>query len=148
MPKGLWKCAKCGRWFANRNQSHACGRLSDLNAHFARCDAGVRELFDALEDAVRQCGPVTVLPEKTRIAFHRRISFLGVMPRKDHLIVGFLFSSRVEDPRFEKIETYSPRNHGHRLRLRDVREIDDQFRSWIRAAYAVGEQKHLELHSS
>lgn len=29
----LWQCPKCARRFANRNQSHACGRY-DLESHF------------------------------------------------------------------------------------------------------------------
>ena len=42
----LWTCPACGRGFANRNQSHACGRHS-LEAHFAGKPPQIRSLFDA-----------------------------------------------------------------------------------------------------
>lgn len=30
----LWRCPKCGRRFANRNQTHTCSALHDLDHHF------------------------------------------------------------------------------------------------------------------
>lgn len=100
-------------------------------------------MFDSLAEAVRACGPAEVLSEKTRIAFHRLMSFLSVYPRKDHLILGFVLAERIEHPRFESVQTFSPRNHLHNLRLRSISEIDEDVRRWIRAAYEVGEQRHL-----
>jgi hypothetical protein len=85
---------------------------------------------------------VEILSEKTRIAFHVRMSFATVTPRRDRLDGHLVLASRVESPRFVKIETYSPRNHLHAFRLTSV-EIDEELRRWIREAYAVGEQKHL-----
>ena len=143
MSKPLWTCRECGRSFANLNQTHTCAALGDLDRHFANRSPELRALFDALAEAVNACGPAEVLPEKTRIAFHRRMSFLGVYLRKDHLIVGFVLAERIEHPRFESVQTFSPRNHLHNLRLRNISEIDEEVREWIRAAYEVGEQRHL-----
>jgi hypothetical protein len=145
MNNPLWRCGECERTFANPNQSHTCRPLGKLDDHFAKRPPELRALFDALAKAVRKCGPVEVLSEKTRIAFHRRMSFISIYPRKDHLILGFVLASRVEHPRFESVQTFSPRNHLHNLRLRSIDEIDDDVRSWIRAAYEVGEQRHLRL---
>ena len=64
----LWQCPKCRRRFANRNQSHACGRC-DLEHHFSRKPPQIRALFDDIVAAIRRIGPVRILPEKTRIAF-------------------------------------------------------------------------------
>ncbi len=139
----LWRCAGCGRTSANRNQSHFCGSITSLDVHFANRPTEIRALFDAFAAAVRACGPVEIIAEKTRIAFHVRMSFAAVMPRRDHLAGHFIFATRVASPRFTKIETYSPQNHLHAFRLTRPDEIDNQFRGWIRDAYAVGEQKHL-----
>jgi hypothetical protein len=140
----LWRCAGCGRTFANRNQSHFCGSITSLDAHFANRPTEIRALFDSFATTVRACGPVEIIAEKTRVAFHVRMSFAVVMPRSDHLAGHFIFATRVESRRFTKIETYSPRNHLHAFRLTRPDEIDNQFRGWIRDAYAVGEQKHLK----
>ena len=41
----LWRCPKCRRGFANRNQSHACGRYT-LTHHFRGKSPEIRALFD------------------------------------------------------------------------------------------------------
>lgn len=139
----LWRCPKCRRAFANRNQSHACGRHS-LSHHFDGKRPGIRALFDAVVDAVRSIGPVRVLPEKTRIAFQVRMSFAQVTPRQRWLDGHVVLARRVEHPRFRKVETFSPRNHLHAFRIHDPAEIDGEFRAWLAEAYRVGEQRHLD----
>ncbi|MCA1583067.1 MAG: DUF5655 domain-containing protein [Acidobacteria bacterium] len=138
--KPLWRCPRCARLFANRNQTHACGR-HELLALFAGRDPAIFELFQSLEKLVRRCGPVTVLPEKTRIAFQARVSFLAVSPRQMHLIGHFVFARRVPNPRFQKIDTISPRNVVHHFCLERPDELDEEFQGWIREAYAVGRQE-------
>ena len=80
--ESLWRCPKCGRRFANRNQRHTCAALHDLDHHFAGREPIVRELFDLVAAAARSIGPVIILPERTRIAFQVRMSFAQVTPRK------------------------------------------------------------------
>lgn len=80
----LWQCPKCERKFANRNQSHACGR-DDLAHHFSGKPPEIRTLFDRVLAAIRKIGPVRVLPEKTRIAFQVRMSFAQVTPKSQWL---------------------------------------------------------------
>jgi uncharacterized protein DUF5655 len=142
MPAPLWRCPKCKRSFANRNQSHSCSNVS-VESHFVGKPEKVRELFDALAATINQCGPVKILPEKTRIAFQVRMSFIAVQVRRDFLIGHFVFARRVEHPRFTRVETFSPRNHLHAFRIDSVADLDDEFAAWTREAYAVGEQKHL-----
>ena len=77
----LWRCPSCGRPFANRNQSHACG-VGDLDALFARSDPQVRATFDRVVEAARRCGPLDVVPEKTRVALQVRMSFAAFTPRR------------------------------------------------------------------
>jgi hypothetical protein len=142
MGRPLWTCSRCRRQFANRNQSHACGR-HDLAHHFRGKDPNVRALFNAVRTAIRACGPVKVLPEKTRIAFQVRMSFAQVTPRKSWLDGHVVLARRLEHPRFRRIETFSPRNHTHHFRIVSKSEIDAEFRSWLREAYSVGAQEHL-----
>jgi hypothetical protein len=138
----LWQCPKCGAKLVTTNMSHSCGRYS-LKALFAHSDPGVLRIFDRLAEMVRECGPVTIIPQKTRVMFQVRVRFLGCMPRKAYLLCNFEFAQRKAHPRFRKIETYAPRWHGHELRVDSEQELDDQVAEWIREAYAVGEQKPL-----
>jgi hypothetical protein len=138
----LWHCPRCRRTFANRNQSHACGR-STLAAHFTGKSKTVRAIFDRLLAIARKNGPVTVLPEKTRIAFHVRMSFAAFVVRKNWVDGHVILARRLENPRFRRIETFSPRNHLHALRFESVGEIDAEVAAWFAEAYRVGEQRHL-----
>lgn len=100
-------------------------------------------MFDAFLELVRSIGPVTVLPEKSRIAFQVRMSFAALMVRKTYLRGHLVLARRLEHPRFLQIDTISPRNHVHHFRLDDRSDLDPLFTSWVREAYAVGEQRHL-----
>src|SRR5689334_17329275 len=140
----LWKCPRCKRTFANRNQTHTCADLHDLESHFIGKESHVRETFDAVVSAINKLGPVEVLPEKTRIAFHVRMSFAQVTPRRNWLDGHVVLARRIENPRFRSIQTFSPRNHLHVFRLEKPGDVDAEFKSWLAEAYAVGEQKHLE----
>lgn len=142
----LWRCPSCHRQFANRNQTHTCSSHT-LDEHFAEKGPAVRQLFDALLASLKRCGPVKVLPEKTRIAFQVRMSFAAVSVRRTYLVGHFVFARRVEHPRFRRVESFSPRNHLHAFRLDSVDDLDAQFSRWAREAYAVGEQKHLMQRS-
>ena len=142
-PRGpLWICEKCGRAFANRNQTHACGRHR-LEDHFERRPPEVRAVFDAFLAALEEIGPVTVLPQKTRIAFQVRMSFAQVTPRRGWLDGHVVLARRLDHPRFTRVETFSPRNHLHAFRLRTLDDVDREFRSWLAEAYRVGRQQHL-----
>src|SRR5215510_5346231 len=141
--KPLWRCPRCGRRFANRNQSHACAPVHRLADHFAGRDPEVVRTFRALVSAARRNGPVTVVPEKTRIALQVRMSFAAVSLKRHWLDVHVVLARRRESPRFTKVWTVSPRNQVHEFRLRSASEVDDEVADWLREAYSVGDQKHL-----
>jgi hypothetical protein len=134
----LWTCPRCGRTFANTNQTHTCAPLGSLDDHFARSTPEVRAIFDALRAAAE---PVDVLPEKTRIAFHLRMSFAAFMPRKEWLEGHVVLARTATHPSFTRVEVYSPRNVLHAFRLKQL--PDDEFLALLAEAREVGEQKHL-----
>jgi hypothetical protein len=138
----MWMCPQCGRSFANPHQSHTCAPLGDLDEHFVGKAAVVRATFDEALRAVRAFGPVEVLPEKTRIALHARMSFAAFIPRNRWLDGHLVLARRIDSDRFRRIETYSPRNVLHAFRLTSPAEVDDEFRDWLREAYDVGQQRH------
>ena len=142
MPADLWACPECGRTFAARGQVHACAPLGDLAAHFARSEPVVREVFDALLARVSTFGPVSVLPQRSRIALHARMSFAAFVPRRRWLGGHLVLARRVESPRFTLVQVFSAGNVLHGLRLREVDEVDDELAGWLREAYAVGQQQH------
>lgn len=139
----MWVCPRCARTFANRNQTHTCAPLGDLDAHFAGSAPTVRATFDRVLAVVRELGPVTVLPEKTRIALHVRMSFAAFMPRKRWLNGHLVLARRIESARFGRVEEFSRRNVLHAFRLTTPDEVDEEFAMWLAEAYEVGCQHHL-----
>lgn len=138
----LWQCRKCGRYFANRNQSHSCGRY-ELEDHFRGKGPEIRALFDCVVAAIRALGPVRIVPEKTRIAFQVRMSFAQVTPRAHWLDGHVVLARRLPHPRFRAVQTISPHNHVHTFRLTAPGDVDAEFCAWLAEAYAVGEQRHI-----
>lgn len=138
----LWTCPRCGRGFANRNQTHTCG-LGSLDAHLAGRDPEVVAVFWRLVELAERNWPVTVLPEKTRIAFQVRMSFAAVTLRRRWVDGHVVLARRLEHPRFRRIDSISPRNHVHHFRLARLEEVDDEVAAWLAEAYRVGEQRHL-----
>jgi hypothetical protein len=59
----LWKCPKCGRLFANPNQSHFNSRYT-LGEHLAGESPHAIALFREFAKLLKRCGPVRVVPEK------------------------------------------------------------------------------------
>ena len=140
----LWECPVCHRQFPNANQSHACG-IHDIEHHFRNRSPGIRALYDRFVEAIDEVGPVIINPEKTRIAFQVRMSFAQITPRNRWLDGHLVLARRCESPMFSKIETFSPRNHIHVFRIVHASDINEELRGYLRDAYAVGEQKHLDL---
>jgi hypothetical protein len=137
----LWVCPACGRAFANSHQSHACGPL-DLAHHLEGRSDAVRATYAAFLALLEENGPVTVLPEKTRIAFQVRMSFAQLTLRKEWVLGHLVLAWRVEDEAFTRVETFSPRNHLHAFRLDSPEEVE-KLRPWTPEAYLVGCQDHL-----
>lgn len=140
--RDLWQCPMCGNRFVTKNMWHSCGKF-ELEVLSSRSEPNVFRLYKRFVELVQACRPVTIIPRKTRVAFQVRVRFAGAIPRKSYLLCGFWFTRRRDHPRFRKITKYAPRVYGHQVRVESEDEFDEEFRSWIREAYEVGQQKHL-----
>jgi uncharacterized protein DUF5655 len=131
----MWTCPDCGRAFANRNQTHTCAALRDLSWHLEGKPPEIAEIVSRAIACAQECGEVAVLSEKTRIALAARMSFAALMPRRRWVDGHVVLGRRVDDPRFTRIETFSPGNHLHAFRLVSPRDVDSRFCEWMREAY-------------
>ena len=139
---GLWTCPRCRRAFAVRNQTHTCRPLGSLDEHFVGKPPEIRAIFDAVVVAAERNGPVTVLPERTRIALQARMSFAALQPRHACVDGHVVLARRLGSPRFRRIETFSPRNHLHAFRFASVAEGEEELAEWLAEAYEGGMQRH------
>ena len=139
------RCPRCGRSLAHRNQSHFCGSPRDLAAHLAGKPPGLKLLFAHLLEEIRACGPVTVLSERTRIAFRTGMAFMAVAVQQAALVGHLILPGKRRHPRFLRVDTLAPHNHAHHFRLTTSDEIDPEFVNSIHAAYAVGRQRARDV---
>lgn len=141
--RALWKCKKCGRPFANRNQTYSCGSFTVAQFLDGRSRRAV-QLYKAFAAAIEELDDVVAAPAKTRVGFQVRMIFASVNRLNDDgLVAHVVLARRFEHPRFTKVESISPRNHVHHFVIHDANEIDDEVKSWLREAHAVGKQDHL-----
>lgn len=139
----LWTCDKCGRPFANRNQTHSCGRFTVEEFLVGKSQKAV-ELFNKFAGVVQELDDVIAAPAKSRVGFQVRMIFASVNRLNDDgLTAHVVLARRYEHPRFTKVESISPRNHVHHFVIHDAKEIDDEVRDWLREAHSVGKQDHL-----
>ena len=139
----LWECPRCQRRFANRNQSHFCGSYA-LSLHLRGKSARIRKLYDLFVKHARRCGPVTIIPEKTRIAFQVRMSFAALRLQQTKLVGHLVLAERHDHPCFIRIDSISPHNHVHHFRIADPQDLNRELSYYIRKAYSVGRQEHLQ----
>ena len=138
---GPWRCPRCGRRLGARNGPHLCGTARELSAHFDGKPAILRLLFGHLLEEIRACGPVTVLPERTRIAFRGRLRFLDISVQPTAIRGRLVLRMRGRHARFIQIDSLPSGIHVHHFRLTTPDEIDPPFIEAIRDAYAGTRRK-------
>jgi len=75
------------------------------------------------------------------------MSFAAICFRRDGLDGHIVLARRLENSRFTRIESISPRNHVHHFQLRSLDDLDRELQTWLREAYVVGRQHHLKRKS-
>jgi len=133
--KPRWRCPECGRDFRTRNQWHSCVTRT-VESHFEGRPPELRKAFDRLLAALERLGPFRTEAVKTSINLAGRAHFGSVRPVKDGLNVGFVLSRRLDHPRVLHTEQVTPALFGHRVKIRDAEEIDDELLGWLAEAYA------------
>ncbi|MDH3206023.1 MAG: DUF5655 domain-containing protein [Gemmatimonadota bacterium] len=121
---------------------HSCSNYT-LDDHFENVQPEVRATFDRFLEAVNACGPVTVIPQKTRIAIQAEVRFAGCVVRKQWLLVHLWLTRRTEHRLLQRVEAYGPRSFGHRFRLDEADDVDEALCILVREAYRVGLREHL-----
>lgn len=135
----LWRCPKCGHRFVTRNLWHSCGRYR-LADHFAGKPALRRATFNRFARVARDCGPVTVYAQKTRIVIQARVRFAGAVVRRTHLDAGVWLKRRVEHPLLTRTESFGSLGYGLHFRLERPADVDPAIAALMREAYLIGVQ--------
>lgn len=121
---------------------HRAGH-SEVSAFF-KGRAAARRLFTAVRRVVLEAGPTTLRVSKSQISFGRKRSFAWAWTpdrwlRKEAsapLVLSIALRRRDRSKRWKEVVQPRPGWFMHHLELRDVTEIDDEVRAWLREAWA------------
>ncbi len=120
------------------NSWHSCSNYT-LVHHFGGKDPVLRRLFNAWLNYVRQFGPVTVIPQKTRIVFMVRMRFGGASVRAGRLECRFLLRRRVDHPALHSVKEIVPGYFDSTIVLRNATQLKAPgLRALVRESYLLG----------
>ena len=103
----------------------------------------MRELYEAFEGLITECGRAKRSVTKTAIVFKGRVrGFAGVTPRRRGL-AGFLdLMEHADEPPFTRASPYTQRLWVNRFFVDAIDQLDSRFAVRIAEAYAVGGGAH------
>lgn len=121
-------------------------RVWTVDDHLADAPEESVRLYRKVEELIHSCGDVRVSVSKTTITFKgNRRGFAGARPTKRG-VQGYLDLTRrldEDDRRIRRVTPYTKRLFVHQYVLASDDDLDDEFRSWVREAFRVGEGDHL-----
>ena len=107
-----------------------------VDAQYAGAKAGLKPIYDAIITRVEGFGSdVEIAPKKTYVSLRSKKQFALVQPStKTRVDVGINLKGW---PATERLETSGSFNAmvSHRVRLGDVRDVDEELVRWLEAAY-------------
>jgi hypothetical protein len=139
----MWTCSRCGRSFANLNQSHSCLDLSAAE-HLAGRSNLALSIYRVVVEALERCGEFRIHAQKTRIGFISRMTFAGVSLAERWVDLSLISPTVIADPRIRKLFLYGPTSWGHSVRLSNPEDVDGQVETWLCEALRRGDQETLD----
>jgi hypothetical protein len=120
-------------------------QLWSVEDHLRNADAKSVALFRLVEEAIYALGPVTVSVSKSSITFKgSRRGFVGARPTARGVVGYFdLMRELPSDRRLGAITPYGRNLFVHHYVLTSASDLDDEFKSWLKEAYAIGCGAHL-----
>lgn len=101
-----------------------------------------RSVFETVHEVVSSFGDVEVRTTSSQIALRRRRGFAYLwLPGRylarpqAEVVLSVALDRELTSPRFKEVAHPAPRIWQHHLEVRDVADLDDEVRDWLRAAY-------------
>jgi len=99
------------------------------------------DLYSKLKAALVPLGGFREEVKKTSIHLARNSAFLGVHPRKEHLLVTIKSDRATKSRRIVKAEQVSANRWHLEVKIAAPSEIDNEFLGWARHAYELCGEK-------
>ncbi|MFN8512659.1 MAG: DUF5655 domain-containing protein [Thermomicrobiales bacterium] len=100
------------------------------------------QLYAAVRGAVGNIGPVDIRATKSQVAFRRQRTFAAVWRPSQYLagttaplVLTIFLPRHIASPRWKQVVEPAPGRFTHHLELHNAAEVDEEVRSWLRAAW-------------
>ena len=90
----MWECPRCDRRFGQANRPHVCAPAMAIDAYFVDAEPGDREIYEAVAEALIDCGPVEIEAVSVGIFFKRSRTFVELRPRKRGMACSMILPAR------------------------------------------------------
>ena len=131
----MWKCPKCGRKFARKDQPHSC-RTWPIDNHFKNKEEVARPLFNEFKARVKKnVGQFKIRSLHCCIHLVSDFSFVAVFPMKDKIRLHFSLDYKLESQRIGKRSQFSKNRYMYSIDLKTAKEMDAELMKWLKQAY-------------
>jgi hypothetical protein len=100
-------------------------------------DPASSRIYKALTDSLSELEGWELQENASSFHVTHGRAFLGILPRRGGILVNIVLESELESDRVHRAERVSSNRWHNEVILKDVTEIDDEFLTWVRAAYAL-----------
>jgi hypothetical protein len=105
-----------------------------------------RALYEAVRAAVAEGGPYEEIVQKSQVHFRARRAFAWVWIPEQYLrrpaaplVLTVALPTRDPSPRWKEVVEPAPGRFIHHLELRQMDDVDEEVRAWLRSARAAAE---------
>jgi hypothetical protein len=131
-----WKCPRCKREFAKKNQQHSCVSYPLAN-HFKNKEYA-KELFNYLKQQIaKKIGPVKIESLPCCIHFVSSYTFGACWALRDRIRVDFRTDYKLTTKKPYKMIKISPNRFLYYIDLKTKKDIDAELLGWMRKLYGL-----------
>ena len=130
-----WACPRCDRRFGQVNRPHVCVPAMAIDAYFVDAEPVDREIFDAVSEALIECGPVEIEAVSVGILFKRSRTFVELRPRRRGMACSMILPHALDSTRVTRRIRLGSSGVANFITLVSADEVDEQLREWLALAY-------------
>jgi hypothetical protein len=131
----MWECPRCDRRFGQANRAHVCAPAMAIDAYFVDAESGDRDIYEAVAEALIDCGPVEIEAVSVGIFFKRSRKFVELRPRRRGMACSMVLPDALESDRVTRRIPLGPRGVANFVTLLSADDVDDELRGWLTMAY-------------
>ena len=106
-----------------------------IDAYFVDAEPADREIYEAVADALTDCGPVEIEAVSVGIFFKRSRTFVELRPRKRGMACSMILPYALDSDRATRRIQLGSRGVANFVTLVSADDVDQQLREWLAMAY-------------